>query len=28
MLSDSIGKPVSLQVENAYNQEQYDIILM
>jgi ribonuclease G len=28
MLSDSIGKPVSLQVETAYNQEQYDIILM
>ncbi|HLF39047.1 MAG TPA: Rne/Rng family ribonuclease, partial [Burkholderiales bacterium] len=28
MLSDSIGKPVSLQVENAYHQEQYDIILM
>ena len=28
MLSDFIGKPVSLQVETAYNQEQYDIILM
>jgi len=28
MLSDSIGKPVSLQVETAYSQEQYDIILM
>ena len=28
MLSDFIGKPVSLQVESAYNQEQYDIILM
>jgi ribonuclease G len=28
MLSDSIGKPVSLQVETAYNQEQYDIVLM
>jgi ribonuclease G len=28
MLSDSIGKPVSLQAEPAYNQEQYDIILM
>jgi ribonuclease G len=28
MLSDLIGKPVSLQVETAYNQEQYDIILM
>jgi ribonuclease G len=28
MLSDFIGKPVSLQVETIYNQEQYDIILM
>ena len=28
MLSDFIGKPVSLQVESAYNQERYDIILM
>ena len=28
MVSDSIGKPVSLQVETAYHQEQYDIILM
>jgi ribonuclease G len=28
MLSDFIGKPVSLQVEPAYHQEQYDIILM
>jgi ribonuclease G len=27
-LSDFIGKPVSLQVENFYNQEQYDVILM
>ncbi|HKA38179.1 MAG TPA: Rne/Rng family ribonuclease, partial [Burkholderiales bacterium] len=27
-LSDSIGKPVSLQVEPLYHQEQYDIILM
>jgi len=27
-LSDLIGKPVSLQVESAYNQEQFDIILM
>jgi ribonuclease G len=27
-LSDFIGKPVSLQVESLYNQEQYDIILM
>jgi ribonuclease G len=28
MLSDFIGKPVSLQVETAYNQEQFDIVLM
>jgi ribonuclease G len=28
MLADGIGKPVSLQVEPAYHQEQYDIILM
>jgi ribonuclease G len=28
MLSDFICKPVSLQVESAYNQEQFDIILM
>jgi ribonuclease G len=28
MVSDTIGKPVSLQVETVYNQEQYDIILM
>jgi ribonuclease G len=28
MVSDSIGKPVSLQVETVYHQEQYDIILM
>ena len=27
-LSDFIGKPVSLQVESQYNQEQFDIILM
>jgi ribonuclease G len=27
-LSDLIGKPVSLQVESLYSQEQYDIILM
>ena len=26
--SDFIGKPVSLQVESLYNQEQYDVILM
>ncbi len=28
MLSDFIGKPISLQVEGLYHQEQYDIILM
>ncbi len=28
MLSDFIGKPVSLQVETLYTQEQYDVILM
>ncbi len=28
MLSDFIGKPVSLQVESVYNQEQFDIMLM
>ncbi len=28
MLSDFIGKPISLQVETAYNQEQFDIVLM
>jgi len=28
MLSDFITKPVSLQVESAYNQEQFDIVLM
>jgi ribonuclease G len=28
MLSDFIAKPVSLAVETAYSQEQYDIILM
>jgi ribonuclease G len=27
MLGDFIGKPISLQVENAYGQEQYDVIL-
>ena len=27
-LSDFIGKPISLQVESTYNQEQYDVILM
>ena len=28
MLGDFIGKPISLQVESSYHQEQYDIILM
>jgi ribonuclease G len=28
MLSDFIGKPVSVQVETSYAQEQYDIVLM
>ena len=28
LLSDFIGKPVSLQVEPQYNQEQFDIVLM
>ena len=28
MLSDFIGKPVSMQVENMYSQEQFDIVLM
>ncbi|HJV72618.1 MAG TPA: ribonuclease G [Noviherbaspirillum sp.] len=28
MLGDFIGKPISLQVETIYHQEQYDIILM
>jgi ribonuclease G len=28
LASEAIGKPVSLQVETAYHQEQYDIILM
>ena len=27
-LADFIGKPISLQVESQYNQEQYDIVLM
>jgi ribonuclease G len=27
MLSDFIGKPISLRVESVYHQEQYDIIL-
>ena len=28
MLGDFVGKPISLQVESLYHQEQYDIILM
>jgi ribonuclease G len=28
MLSDFIGKPISLQAEPSYTQEQYDIVLM
>jgi len=28
MLSDFIGKPISLQVETGYTQEQFDIVLM
>ena len=28
MLSDFIGKPVSMQVETTYMQEQYDIVLL
>ena len=28
LLSDAIGKPVSLLVESQYNQEQFDIVLM
>jgi Ribonuclease G/E len=28
MLGDFIGKKISLQVETAYHQEQYDVILM
>jgi ribonuclease G len=28
MLSEFIGKPVSVQVESSYTQEQYDIVLM
>jgi ribonuclease G len=27
-LGDAIGKPISLQVESLYSQEQYDIVLM
>jgi ribonuclease G len=28
MLGDFIAKPISMQVETAYNQEQYDVILV
>jgi ribonuclease G len=28
MLSDFVGKSISLQVESQYNQEQFDIVLM
>jgi len=28
MLSDFIGKPISMQVESVYSQEQYDIVLV
>jgi Ribonuclease G/E len=28
LLSDFIGKPISLQAEPSYSQEQYDIVLM
>lgn len=28
MLSDFIGKPISMQVENLYHQEQYDVVLI
>ena len=28
MLSGYIGKPVSMQVESSYTQEQFDIVLM
>jgi len=28
MLSKFIGKPVSMQVEQSYTQEQFDIVLM
>ena len=27
-LGDFIGKPISMQVESAYSQEQYDVILL
>jgi ribonuclease G len=28
MLSDFIGRPISMQVETVYHQEQFDIVLM
>jgi ribonuclease G len=28
MLQDFIGRPISLQVEPGYTQEQYDVVLM
>jgi ribonuclease G len=28
MLSDFIGRPISVQLESSYTQEQYDIVLM
>ena len=28
MLGDFIGKPVSMQLESGYTQEQYDIVLL
>ena len=28
MLGDFIGKPITLEVENGYSQEQYDIVLI
>jgi ribonuclease G len=28
MLSDFIGKPISMQVETLYHQEQYDVVLI
>ena len=28
MLSDFIGRPISVQVEAGYTQEQYDIVLL
>ena len=28
MLDDFIGKPISLEVDNSYTQEMYDIVLL